>query len=591
MMEGLKKERSMLRTSLTKASKNIKAILQKDCLSEEDGSDLESILSVMSQRFIEVRDKDKVILENLSKEDADEGTLEEEQEKVDHYCLLYEQARLLVEKALRVNQVVEAASPPRSEAAVSQECNRKYKLPTLKLKQFNGELQDWLPFWSQFDKIHSDPNLDEIDKFGYLTMSMVPGTAGHKLVESYPATRELYPQVISALQARFGRTDLLTEYYIREMLKLIIDSSAHKDKLSIVSLYDKLQSHLRNLESLGVTSQNYAPILLPLVSSCVPEHMLRLWERTASNNSSSVDTLDNLLLFLKIEVESSQKVELAKKGFGMSTQSSSNVRREPKKSLSNNDIIPTATGFINTASLTSVICIFCKGNHKTQECREEKSLEEKRRLVNETHVQREGKARRERIEALDQTKICGNVSTVPEGSWLEELKAEGIEISDVGSSTDIDILLGSDIAGKLWSGKCVQLKSGLVAMETHLGWTLSGKLPISTTMLSDNIATVVTNLYVKEANITDLWTLDVLGIKDPTENASKLDIERITQEHFLSTVRVNEDNRFEIHLPWLENHPPLGENYLLALKRLQSTVKKLKKDNYYNDYKKVLDNW
>ncbi|KAI5742796.1 hypothetical protein M8J77_011428 [Diaphorina citri] len=95
-----------------------------------------------------------------------EGTLEEEQDKVDHYCLLYEQARLLVEKALRVNQVVEAASPPHSEAAVSQECNRKYKLPTLKLKQFNGELQDWLPFWSQFDKIHSDPNLDEIDKFG-----------------------------------------------------------------------------------------------------------------------------------------------------------------------------------------------------------------------------------------------------------------------------------------------------------------------------------------------------------------------------------------------------------------------------------------
>ncbi|KAI5751052.1 hypothetical protein M8J77_003747 [Diaphorina citri] len=119
-MEGLKKERSMLRTSLTKASKNIKAILQKDCLSEEDGSDLESILSVMSQRYIEVRDKDKVILENLSKEDADEGTLEEEQEKVDHYCLLYEQARLLVEKALRVNQVVEAASPPHSEAVTTR---------------------------------------------------------------------------------------------------------------------------------------------------------------------------------------------------------------------------------------------------------------------------------------------------------------------------------------------------------------------------------------------------------------------------------------------------------------------------------------
>ncbi|GFT84228.1 integrase catalytic domain-containing protein [Trichonephila clavipes] len=39
----------------------------------------------------------------------------------------------------------------------------------------------------------------------------------------------------------------------------------------------------------------------------------------------------------------------------------------------------------------------------------------------------------------------------------------------------IDILVGADVTGRLFTGKIRVLSSGLVAMETYLGWTLMGK--------------------------------------------------------------------------------------------------------------------
>jgi len=40
---------------------------------------------------------------------------------------------------------------------------RKFKLPTLELKKFGGDVKDWL-FWGQFKKIDKDPETDDADK-------------------------------------------------------------------------------------------------------------------------------------------------------------------------------------------------------------------------------------------------------------------------------------------------------------------------------------------------------------------------------------------------------------------------------------------
>lgn len=54
----------------------------------------------------------------------------------------------------------------------------------VKIKEFNEELEGWLPFCSQFEKIGSNPS----DKMQYLIKPAVINSSAKKIVESYPAT-------------------------------------------------------------------------------------------------------------------------------------------------------------------------------------------------------------------------------------------------------------------------------------------------------------------------------------------------------------------------------------------------------------------
>ncbi|GFX79793.1 uncharacterized protein TNCV_4981051 [Trichonephila clavipes] len=88
-------------------------------------------------------------------------------------------------------------------------------------------------------------------------------------------------------------------------------------------------------------------------------------------------------------------------------------------------------------------------------------------------------------------------------SWISELNEMKIQLSDVGKeSRSIQVLLGSDVIGKLMTGQRRILSCGLVAMETILGWTLSDKVPDSE--ISSCNAMLVASLFVKEMDISQL---------------------------------------------------------------------------------------
>ncbi|GBM35228.1 hypothetical protein AVEN_175830-1 [Araneus ventricosus] len=151
---------------------------------------------------------------------------------------------------------------------------------------------------------------------------------------------------------------------------------------------------------------------------------------------------------------------------------------------------------------------------------------------------------------LDQAVICENVLPVNEGSSLDELKDLGVILTDTNvSSESIQVLIGADIMSRLLTDKRKLSSSGLVAVETHLEWTLMGKVPqVNTERV--NLAVTVTLLFMKEAGISDLWKLDVIGIKDPMEKMSKHEIDLKTKEHFKEAVKFNQNNRYEVCLPW-----------------------------------------
>ncbi|GFX30961.1 uncharacterized protein TNCV_784451 [Trichonephila clavipes] len=143
---------------------------------------------------------------------------------------------------------------------------RKFHLPKLEFRKFSGNIKDWLPFWSQLEHIHKDGEIASGKKFRNLIQATVSGSRAREIVESFLPTSANYAKAVERLKARFGRNDLLVEVYVRELLKLVI--SVHKnEKFSMTSLYDKLESHMRALETLEVTTDKCASILYPMVES------------------------------------------------------------------------------------------------------------------------------------------------------------------------------------------------------------------------------------------------------------------------------------------------------------------------------------
>jgi len=41
--------------------------------------------------------------------------------------------------------------------------------------------------------------------------------------------------------------------------------------------------------------------------------------------------------------------------------------------------------------------------------------------------------------------------------------------------------------------------------------------------------------------------------------------------YFLNTVRVNEEGRYEVRLPWI-GHPPVAQHFNLAKRRLENKI-------------------
>jgi hypothetical protein len=202
---------------------------------------------------------------------------EQEYAQTEEYKEKMDVARVKVEAFLNKlavqNNITSTCSSPTP-------CRRKLKLPKIEMKTFGGDVKDWLSFWSQFSRIHEDKEMEDEDKFQYLIQATASGTRAREIVDSLPPTVENYAKAIDSLKSRFGREELLMEVYVRELLGLIIKNATEtKNNVNTAQLYDKLESYLRALESIGMTTDKYATMLFPMVESCIPEELLRVWLR------------------------------------------------------------------------------------------------------------------------------------------------------------------------------------------------------------------------------------------------------------------------------------------------------------------------
>ena len=170
--------------------------------------------------------------------------------------------------------------------------------------------------------------------------------------------------------------------------------------------------------------------------------------------------------------------------------------------------------------------------------------------------------------ALQQNIICQDAPCNIDDTWMDILEKKNIRLSDTGERQEsISLLIGADVAGKIFTGKVLQINQGITALETKLGWTILGR-NIDDDSGTDTTLTIM-SMFTQEANISDLWRLDVLGITDPIENVTKEARQAEIKTSFQETTKIDNEGRYEVLLPWKENHPPLRDNRDVAEKKLK----------------------
>ncbi|GFT94609.1 uncharacterized protein NPIL_116631 [Nephila pilipes] len=205
------------------------------------------------------------------------------------------------------------------------------------------------------------------EEFILLSSQIINGKAvmeseARELVESFPITNENYPLAIESLTERYGRKELLIDFYVRELLKLVLNNATKKKQDSLSGLYNKLSTLLRALSSLGVTIDQCGVILYPLVESSLPTHILRSFERQRKNIDSeqSLSTLDAIVSFLKSEVQSEEKIKLSRSKILP-------YERECKHLAKSQNTLPAAAElFIQESKDT---CAFCFKVHANRFCK------------------------------------------------------------------------------------------------------------------------------------------------------------------------------------------------------------------------------
>lgn len=121
--------------------------------------------------------------------------------------MVYDRIKIdLFQSSFMKNQKQNGGQEPKSPKT-------KLRLPKLQIAKFSGNLKEWLPFCSQFRKIHEDDSMDSECKFVYLLQSIEPGTetrlaSGKLPVNSRKLSHSYRTLEISICKRRYSNTTI-----------------------------------------------------------------------------------------------------------------------------------------------------------------------------------------------------------------------------------------------------------------------------------------------------------------------------------------------------------------------------------------------
>ena len=136
------------------------------------------------------------------------------------------------------------------------------------LKDFSGEASKWSEFWDSFESaIHNNTTISAVDKFNYLC-GLLNGPAA-STIAGFSLSAVNYEAAINLLKERFANPQTIIASHMEKLLKVSCVADENDTK-QLRSVYDSIESNIRSLKTLGIKSEQYGSLLVPVMLSTLP---------------------------------------------------------------------------------------------------------------------------------------------------------------------------------------------------------------------------------------------------------------------------------------------------------------------------------
>ena len=223
------------------------------------------------------------------------------------------------------------------------------RLPKIELPVFKGDPLQWQGFWDQFNtSIHNNERINDIDRFNFLKRYL--GGEALDSITGLTLSSENYKDALDILRDRYGNEQVLISAHMQSLLKIRKIKSIDNIK-SLRSLYNHVESCVRNLNALNLNTEGYGSLLIPLLKDKLPDELKILISRKFGG---TIWTLDLLLQYFKEELRAQENC----------TQDLS--KSERCDNIDDRSFYSASGHFSQTESSR---CIFCKkGDHTFNRC-------------------------------------------------------------------------------------------------------------------------------------------------------------------------------------------------------------------------------
>ncbi|CAH2096233.1 unnamed protein product [Euphydryas editha] len=270
-------------------------------LNDSDATEIQLRLGKMEslyEQYDEVQTRLECITEDVHAQFSERSEFESK------YYKYLAQAQSLLTKFNKDNNSISSNKSTRASN------NKLVKLPTIRLPKFSGSYETWLEFHDTFTSlIHSNDDIDEINKFHYLRASLEGAAA--VVIQSIEFSASNYLVAWQLLCDRFDNKRLLIQNHISALFN--VEPIVKESSLTLKRLIDQLNKNLRALESLGEPVKHWDTLLIYIVSRKLDQKTFREWEEfKGREDKNNYIKFDDFIRFMRSRADLIETIELSR---------------------------------------------------------------------------------------------------------------------------------------------------------------------------------------------------------------------------------------------------------------------------------------